>query len=186
MHKELAEKINAAHANAKAVVVDDKNGDDFIYIDASSLYEVCKDLKENHGLKVLQVISGVDYEDRIDVCYMLANFDPQNNLQFTLKVKVEREKPELKSVTDLWDAANWQERECFDMLGVVFTGHPDFRRILCPDDWEGFPLRKDYKAAEKYKNMTIYPDDKMNLPEQKFVTIQKENPKAQRPELAWE
>ena len=81
---------------------------------------------------------------------------------------------------DVYSAANWQERECYDMLGVRFKNHPDHRRILCPDDWEGFPLRRDYEAAKSYRGMEIYPDDKMNFEDREFAQKQKELEKAEK------
>ena len=63
--------------------------------------------------------------------------------------------PEFKSITSVYRTADWHEREAYDLLGIFFEGHPDLRRILLPDDWEGFPLRKDYKNAEYYKGIKI-------------------------------
>jgi NADH-quinone oxidoreductase subunit C len=61
-----------------------------------------------------------------------------------IKAEVPEDDCKIDTVTDLWKGANWHERECFDLFGIVFTGHPDLRRILLPEDWEGHPLRKDY------------------------------------------
>jgi NADH-quinone oxidoreductase subunit C len=63
--------------------------------------------------------------------------------------------PIIPSVSSIWRSADWHEREAFDMYGIQFEGHPDMRRILCPDDWEGYPLRKDYEPAELYKGLKI-------------------------------
>ena len=117
------------------------------------------------------MISGVDYSDRIEVNYILANFTTGDEL--ILKVPLKKEssdhEPEIESVCSVWKAANYQERECYDMLGVKFNNHPDFRRILCPEDWEGYPLRKDYVVQEKYLHMTVNPEDKINYDDHNFV-----------------
>jgi NADH-quinone oxidoreductase subunit C len=77
------------------------------------------------------------------------------NHKFTLKVEVNVDHPHVQSVESVWKTANWHEREAYDMVGVIFDGHPDLRRILLPDDWDGFPLRKDYKVAEYYRGMKV-------------------------------
>jgi len=69
----------------------------------------------------------------------------------TLRVVMEREGPHVASVAGIWPAANWHEREAYDLVGIVFDGHPDLRRILLPDDWEGHPLRKDYVVQDTYE-----------------------------------
>ena len=180
MLNEIVELINQNIAQAKASLqspAEDGAGDSSILIEASSVLDVCKFLKENDKISfnALQAISGVDYTDYIEVCYMLANFDLEHHRQVILKTRLtDRVSPELDSVHELWLAANWQERECYDMLGVSFKNHPDPRRILCPDDWEGFPLRKDYMAAKTYRGMEVYPEDKMNKEDREFIVRQKQ------------
>lgn len=95
-------------------------------------------------------LSGVDYvaDGKMCVVYDLWSFEHRHN--FAVKVFTPREKPSVPSVADLWSAANWHEREAYDMFGIDFPGHPDLRRILCADDWDGFPLRKDYVFPREY------------------------------------
>ena len=72
-----------------------------------------------------------------------------------VKAEMGREDPHVPTVEHVWRVANWHERETYDMFGIVFDGHSDFCRILCPDDWEGFPLRKDYKVQEYYRGIKV-------------------------------
>ena len=167
MHKELADLINQNVSSAKATVKEpEEKGDASVVIASESIRDVAKFLKENKQkpFNVLQVITGTDYPDFFEVSYMFAHFNLENPYDVILKVQVkDKNDPKLDSIASLFTAANWQERECYDMLGVKFNDHPDHRRILCPDDWEGYPLRKDYKAAEYYNDMKIYPEEKMNI-----------------------
>ena len=70
--------------------------------------------------------------------------------EFAVRVVTDRDNPVIPSVADVWPTANWHEREAYDLMGIRFSGHPDLRRILCPDDWEGHPLRKDYEFPLEY------------------------------------
>jgi NADH-quinone oxidoreductase subunit C len=87
-------------------------------------------------------------EPRFEVNYHLVSLDRRERLR--LKVRVPGSDPEVSSVTTIWPTANWHERENFDLFGIRFEGHPDLRRILMPDEWEGYPLRKDY-PVEGYR-----------------------------------
>ncbi len=89
----------------------------------------------------------------LSVYYHLDSFSLKHKI--TLKVSTNRDVPEVESVTNIWYSANWHEREAFDMFGINFLNHPDLRRILMPDDWDGFPLRKDYENPEFYDGMKI-------------------------------
>ncbi|MBP9675098.1 MAG: NADH-quinone oxidoreductase subunit C [Bacteriovoracaceae bacterium] len=176
MHNELTSFLQNKFPNAKIELQKKEVGDEFIILgESKNIVEVCETLKNSpdYLFNVLQVISGVDYptENMIEVNYILASFS--KNLELILKVRLPRENPTIQTVSSVWKSADFQERECYDMLGVIFEGHPDFRRILCPDDWEGYPLRKDYVPAKMYKHMEIYPEDKMNLADQEFVKKQK-------------
>ena len=131
-------------------------------IPKEKIISVCRFLKENPetSFDMLSCISGVDNfpdHNSMDVIYNLSSITLEN--QIAMKVILERpafpDLPEIESVTSVWKTANWLERETFDLLGIVFKGHPDLRRILLPADWTGYPLRKDYKTDEYYHHVKI-------------------------------
>ena len=101
----------------------------------------------------LQNVTAVDWlkQARIDMVYHLYSYPLKHSA--VVKVELPRDKPQVPSVAGVWKAADWNEREQFDLMGVEFVGHPDLRRIMLPDDWVGYPLRKDYKEAESYRGM---------------------------------
>lgn len=102
---------------------------------------------------LLSSIAGVDYPDRkvIEVIYCLDS--TPNNHWLIVKAALPRDNPCLRSVESVWRAADWHERETYDLLGVVFEGHHNLVRILCAEDWEGHPLRKDYVMPETYRGI---------------------------------
>lgn len=181
----VAELINRGVSGANAIAFtpeDTKKLDGSITVDTSKIYAVVEFLKTNKDMPFnsLHVISGVDYMDWMEVCYMLTNYDVTAPRQFILKVKVtDRVNPTVDSIVKLFAAANFQEREIYDMFGIKFNNHPDLRRILCPDDWEGWPLRKDYVAQKFYNGMEVYPDNKMNFDDREFIVRQDMIRKAQ-------
>jgi NADH-quinone oxidoreductase subunit C len=144
--------------------------DPFIVVDASDLVDMCRFLRDDPRLKfeILNCISGVDYlepdpkkaakagfEPHMEVVYHLSSFSHRH--RFVVKVLLPRWKdnkpgqlPDVPSVTSLWAAADWHEREVYDLSGIWFTGHPDLRRILLAEDWVGHPLRKDYEYPLEY------------------------------------
>jgi NADH-quinone oxidoreductase subunit C len=144
--------------------------DPWIEVAPGSIVEVAKFLKEDERLdfKHLNNLCGVDYlepdpkkaakfghDPHVEVVYHVSSIDLKHRL--TLKVKLPRWKddqegvlPEVPSVSEVWGIADWHEREAFDLVGIRFLGHPNHRRILCPEDWVGHPLRKDYEFPEEY------------------------------------
>jgi NADH-quinone oxidoreductase subunit C len=144
--------------------------DPFVVVAPADLPEVCRYLRDDARLRfdILNCISGVDYlepdakkapkagfEPHTEVLYHLSSFTHRH--RFVVKLILPRwkddkvgELPEVPSVVSLWRAADWHEREVYDLSGVWFTGHPDLSRILLADDWEGHPLRKDYEFPLEY------------------------------------
>ncbi|HVV54056.1 MAG TPA: NADH-quinone oxidoreductase subunit C [Mucilaginibacter sp.] len=120
--------------------------------------DVCLELRDNPRtyFDFLSCLTGVDYgvpAKRFGVVYHLASIPYQTRL--TLKISRENDRdennlPVFPSVTSVYGAANWHEREAYEMTGIFFEGHPDLRKLLLPDDWEGYPLRKDYTTVDKY------------------------------------
>jgi NADH-quinone oxidoreductase subunit C len=177
MHNEIVSLINSAvpGANAVANIAPDAKLDSSITVEAVHIYKVVEFLKTKSPVSFnsLECISGVDWMERMEICYMLANFDVNAPRELILKTNVtDRINPAVDSIVKLFMAANFQEREVYDMFGIKFNNHPDLRRILCPDDWEGFPLRKDYMTAKYYNGMEIYPDNKMNFEDRDFIVRQ--------------
>lgn len=175
MHSELAGLINSSVNGANATVAKGDAGDEAITVESAKLLEVAKFLKSNskYSFKVLECITATDFKEYIEVAYIVATFDPANNHEVIIKAKLDRTSPEIESVCSLWKSANFLERECYDMMGIIFRNHPDFRRILCPEDWTGYPLRKDYVVQEVYNGMIVNPEMKMNIPDREFAEKQK-------------
>jgi len=110
----------------------------------ASIVGVCRFLKDDLRFVRLSTVAGVDWypaEPRFEVVYHLHSLDRNERLR--LKCRLPGSDPEIDSVTCVWQGANWYERETFDLFGVRFRNHPDLRRIMLPEDWEGHPLRKD-------------------------------------------
>ena len=137
----------------------------FAVVATEAIAEVAAFCKDDPELVFdnLMCLSGVDYpgEDppRMEVVYHLLSYTHHHT--FALKVHTPRENPAVATVEGVWGVANFHERECWDMFGIVFTGHSDMRRILLPDDWEGFPLRKDWEDPEYYNGMHVRPTEQM-------------------------
>jgi NADH-quinone oxidoreductase subunit C len=98
----------------------------------------------------MECLTGTDYlkEAQIRVTWHLYSYALKHRV--VIKCFLPREDPAMPTMTGVWPVCNWQERECFDLLGVLFEGHPDLRRLLMPDDWEGHPMRKDYGEKDDY------------------------------------
>jgi len=121
--------------------------------DAARIADLARYLKEEQKFNRLCSITAVDWypaEPRFEVVYHLHSVSPEPSVsipavrRLRVKIRVGGNNPEVQSVTGVWRAANWYERETFDMFGITFRNHPDLKRILMPLDWEGYPLRKDY------------------------------------------
>lgn len=129
-------------------------GEPFVIIPKELVLKVLEmfRLLETFSFDSLMSLTAVDFKDRIEVVYHLFSYRRLHRL--TLKVYLERKDPmEMPSVEGIWKTANWLEREVYDLFGISFTGHSNLKRIMLPDDWIGYPLRKDYKEQEQYQGM---------------------------------
>jgi NADH-quinone oxidoreductase subunit C len=149
--------------------------DPWIEVAPEGLCDVCKTLRDAPSLRMnmLHCVSGVDYFEPdekkaakvewtpyLEVLYHLSSLVHKHRI--VLKTRLPRWKndipgdlPELATVSCIWSTAEWHEREVFDLMGIRFLGHPDLRRILCPDDWVGHPLRKDYQTPDEYQGIKV-------------------------------
>ena len=119
--------------------------------DPSRLVEVCGFIRDELGFRMLYDLAGCDLAAEDPGLLVVYGFlDLEKKQRLVLEVEVAKEGPSLPSVVEVFPAANWHEREAAEMYGLVFEGHPDPRALLLPDDWEGFPLRKDYVFPEEY------------------------------------
>ena len=113
-----------------------------LIVPSEAIKKVCSFLKQDLGFEHLMCLTSLDYKDRLALVYNLYSYPSQEKI--SLKVFLDKNNPNIESLSGIWPAANWQEREAFDLMGINFSGHPDLKRILLPDDWTGHPLRKDY------------------------------------------
>ncbi|RMH28447.1 MAG: NADH-quinone oxidoreductase subunit C [Candidatus Hydrogenedentota bacterium] len=150
----IFEHLLSKFGATKVVELRDRTIPPTICVQPSAVREVLHELKNNRDLAFdyLQLISGVDYPMHFEVVYHLTSLIHQHSL--AVKAQIPRDNPVIASIADLYPAANWHEREQFDLMGIIFEGHPDLRRILCPEDWEGHPLRKDYVQPLEYHGIS--------------------------------
>jgi NADH-quinone oxidoreductase subunit C len=147
----------------------------FISVKKERILDICSFLHDEPDIQMdyLADLCGVDYPDRkhrFEIIYNL--FSMKHGHRLILKALVPEGDLYVESVVPVWSGANWHEREACDMFGIVFNGHPDLRRILMPEDWEGYPLRKDYplkgpegweyKGYEETKELHSH-DDEWNI-----------------------
>ena len=115
-------------------------------------------MRDNAGLRFnyMACLSGVDYpeEGKLGIVCNLESLGEIGH-KIAVKIKCDRNGGTIPSVAKVWKTAEWHEREAFDMYGMIFGTHPDLRRILCPEDWEGYPLRKDYEVQETYHGIKV-------------------------------
>ena len=110
-------------------------------IKKEDLLKIALKVKEM-GFDNLSVITGIDYVDRFEVIYNFLSYKKKQNL--VLKVILPHENPSIESLSSIWKVADWLERETYDLVGIKFKNHPNLKRILLPEGWQGHPLRKDY------------------------------------------
>ncbi len=155
-HQEIFDLLKTKFGDSVLELKTDKSVDPYINILPEKIAEISFYLRdyEEFLFDQLMCLSGVDYGDgKLGTVYHLYSFEKKHKL--VLKAIVSKENPDTPSVSGVWLTANWHERESFDLIGINYTGHPDLRRILLPDDWEGHPLRKDYQVPEFYNGMKV-------------------------------
>ncbi len=122
-------------------------GETTLVVDPAKIVDICLFFRDTEGLEYnfLSDVTAVDYypqEPRFAMCYHL--YSMIHNHRLRLKAYLPGDEPRIQSITGVWKAANFQEREAYDLMGILIEGHPNLRRILMPEDWEGHPQRKDY------------------------------------------
>jgi len=148
---QIVDKLKQAFGEKIAeAFIDDKHPR--VHVAAEHWREIAEYLYNDKDLSFdwLACISAVDYVADNELAAAYEFRSSAHGHWFAVKVICSREDPHIPTTCDLWPAGNWHEREAYDMMGIVFDGHPDLRRILLPEDWEGFPLRKDYVFPRDY------------------------------------
>jgi NADH-quinone oxidoreductase subunit C len=121
------------------------SGDTYVRVGTDSIVEICTFLKEEHHFIYLTDVFGIDRytsEERFEVVYNIVSL--RDGTRLFVKIRCEEENPEVDSVAGIWKAADWAEREAYDMFGIRFRNHPDLRRMYMPEDFRYFPLRKEF------------------------------------------
>ena len=153
---EIVEYIKSI-ANDRFSILEDK---EVIIVDSNNWNEIASILKNDKKLNFnyLMCISAYDKGDGSIYGVAYNFYSIKKNHYIEVRIEVEDGIP-IPSVSSLWKTADWHEREAYDMIGIKFDGHPDLKRILLSEDWEGYPLRKDYKEPEYYHGLPV-PKDK--------------------------
>jgi NADH-quinone oxidoreductase subunit C len=132
-----------------------------VFVQAEQIVEVLTLLRDKYEFELLSALTASDYfpqtSPRFHVIYQLTSLAKNASIQ--IRVPVNGDQPKVPTATRVYEVANWRERELLDMFGIEFEGHPDPRRILMPDDWDGHPLRKDYPLGYEEPQFTFNFDE---------------------------
>ena len=148
LDNELVKRFRAKFGAALLEAIEDRK-QAILTVDRARLVEISLHLRDEEKFDMLADLTAVDWpkrEKRFDVVLDLYSFAKNERLRLKIHAADAEAVP---SVVSVWPAASWQEREVFDMFGIVFSGHPDLKRILLPDEWQGYPLRKDYDILQQ-------------------------------------
>lgn len=148
LNNELVGRVRAKFGTALVEAIEDRK-QAILIVECAKLAEVAQYLRDGEKFDLLSDLTAVDWpkrEKRFDVVLNLYSFAKNERLRVKARAADGEEVP---SVAGVWPTANWLEREAFDMFGIVFAGHPNLTRILLPDEWQGYPLRKDYDIIEQ-------------------------------------
>lgn len=143
--QDVIEALREQFGEETILEADTYAGEYTVFVEKSEIRTVCRYLKDEEGFNYLSDLGGIDQfqeTDRYEVFYNLVAMD--RNKRIRLKVRVDEEDLTVPSINEVFRAANWNERECYDMLGIHFEGHPDLRRMYMPEDFEYHPLRKEF------------------------------------------
>lgn len=161
--EEIKNEITRLFGESAVISVDENASPKALVIKPEIIRDVCEILCDREGLyfDMLSCLTAIDNgpeAETMEVVYNLYSIPLEHSLM--LKVILPRDKPEIESICRVYMAAEWHEREAYDLFGIQFKNHPDLRRILMPADWEGHPMRKDYVEPEEYRGMkTIREED---------------------------
>jgi NADH-quinone oxidoreductase subunit C len=168
---EIVDALYEAYPEAEAAIlqVSTDRGELTLHLEREHLLGVATALRDNENLRfeLCSSVSGVDYPNSVNRLHSVTHLTSMTyRRRMRLEVAVSPDDPHLPSLTPIYPGADWQEREAFDMFGIVYDGHPGLTRILMPDDWDGHPQRKDYPLGGipvQYKGATIPPPDERRV-----------------------
>ena len=156
----LVTALQALVPGLRADAVEARDRQPTIYVDPGDVLSAMQALRDGPELRftLLAELTAVDFwpkEPRFELIYLLVSIE--HRFRVRVKVRLPGADPHVPTVTTIWPGANWLEREVWDLFGIAFDGHPDPRRLLMPEDWEGFPLRKDYPVQIRMTPHTAQP-----------------------------
>lgn len=141
----MTERAHPPAETLGSIAKEGRDGNTFV-IERTKIVPACAALKDA-GYEHLSLITAIDWQDRWEVLYHLVRFGTRDIV--TLRVTLPYDSPEVPSVSSVWPGAVWHERETYDLMGIRFIGNPDLRRILLPEEYEGFPLRKEVRFGNR-------------------------------------
>jgi len=152
------------------VQVEEFRGEFTLFIKPENIQKILLELRDQYDFNVCMDVTAVDYypqeTPRFHVIYQL--YSMPNNIRLQVRTRLDGNSPKLDSVQHIYSSANWKEREVYDLFGIRFTGHPDLRRMVMPEDWVGHPLRKDYPLGyEEVQFSFNYDEIMINKPHPK-------------------